>query len=236
MAVKTDAQPLVQFGGRGSDLRVCCSTAASRRHEIPGRSGGTPETRQGARARPRRAPNQRGIRPRAQTQAVALRRRGVCTSEEKTEDVPSPPPPAFASPFSGRGCSASPCSKAPPPSRHARTHKRAQINTRARGRLTRNDARGRGAAERDGLCRSGFGVLRSRRQKVTLRPVPDSASTPSRCAQRGGAPRHRRASGGMAQRLPLNGGQNQAAKQRESARGGSRAHASVVVVVWWARR
>lgn len=81
---------------------------------------------------------------------------------------------------------------------HARTHK----PTRA-GWLTRNDACGRGAPQLDGLCRNWFGILPLQCQKVTLRPVPDSASTPSRCAQRGGAPRHRRASEGMAQRLPF---------------------------------
>lgn len=67
----------------------------------------------------------------------------------------------------------------------------------------------------DGLCRKGSGILPLQCQKVTLRPVPDSASTPSRCAQRGGAPRHRRASGGVAQRLPSNGGQNQAVKKKK---------------------
>lgn len=89
---------------------------------------------------------------------------------------------------------------------HART------NTHT-GWHTRKDACGRGAPQLDGLCRNWFGILHLQCQKVTLRPVPDSASTPSRCAQRGGAPRHKRASGGVAQRLPFNGGQNQAARR-----------------------
>lgn len=131
--------------------------------------------------------------------------------------------PLSASPFSGQGCSASLYSKAPLLSTHAQTHTHT-------GWLTRNDAYGRGAPQLDGLCRNWFGILPLQCQKVTLRPVPDSASTPSRCAQRGGAPRHRRASGGMAQRLPFNGGQNQAAKKRE--RGNTSVSKSTWALLW----
>lgn len=96
--------------------------------------------------------------------------------------------------------------------RRTRAHKQAH--------LPWDEARGWGAPQLDGLCRKWFGILPLQCQKVTLRPVPDSASTPSRCAQRGGAPRHRRASGGVAQRLPCNGGQNQAVKKSLKREGG----------------
>lgn len=131
-------------------------------------------------------------------------------------------PLSAASPFAGEGCSISLCSNVVA---HTNTHT---------GWLTGEDARGRGAPQQlDGLCRNWFGILPLQCQKVTLRPVPDSASTPSRCAQRGGAPRHRRASGGMAQRLPLNGGQNQAAKKRvRNGREGTSVSRSTWALLW----
>lgn len=122
----------------------------------------------------------------------------------------------------GEGCEISPLSAlrpslekdAQPPCaatwhrRRARAHKQAQPTMRRRLRL-RLHHNSTASAAKDWV----FFPLQC--QKVTLRPVPDSASTPSRCAQRGGAPRHRRASGGVAQRLPSNGGQNQAVKKKQ---------------------
>ena len=86
------------------------------------------------------------------------------------------------------------------PSTHRNTHTQSHTHTD----FTGDAACRRGAPLPDSLCCSLFGISPFlQRQKVTLRSLSArlAASTRSRCTQQGGAPQHRRASGGWPSEL-----------------------------------